>query len=35
MPKVILLGTSNAIPTSEHENTHMVIIGKERMVLVV
>ena len=34
MPKVVILGTSNAIPTSEHENTHMVIIGKERMVLV-
>ena len=34
MPKVIILGSSNAIPTKEHENTHMVIIGDERMVLV-
>ncbi len=34
MPKVIILGSSNAIPTPEHENTHMVVIGKERTVLV-
>jgi ribonuclease Z len=34
MPKVIILGSSNAIPSLEHENTHMVVIGQERMVLV-
>ncbi len=34
MPKVIILGTSNSIPTTEHENTHMVVIGNERTVLV-
>jgi ribonuclease Z len=34
MPKVIILGSSNAIPTTNHENTHMVVIGAERMVLV-
>ncbi len=34
MSKVIILGSSNAIPTSERENTHMVIVGKERMVMV-
>jgi ribonuclease Z len=34
MPKVIILGSSNAIPTKESENTHMVIVGEERMVLV-
>ena len=34
MAKVIILGSSNAIPTKDHENTHMVVIGEERMVLV-
>jgi ribonuclease Z len=34
MPKVIILGSSNAIPTAGHENTHMVVVGKERTVLV-
>ena len=34
MSKVIILGSSNAIPTAEHENTHMVVVGEERMVLV-
>ncbi len=34
MSKVIILGSSNAIPTKDHENTHMVVIGEERMVLV-
>lgn len=33
MPKVIILGSSNAIPTKGSENTHMVLVGKERMVL--
>jgi ribonuclease Z len=34
MPRVIILGSSNAIPTAKHENTHMVVVGEERMVLV-
>jgi ribonuclease Z len=34
MPKVIILGSSNAIPTVDHENTHMVVVGDERIVLV-
>ena len=34
MPKVIILGSSNAIPTAEHENTHLAVIGNERTVLV-
>lgn len=34
MSKVIILGSSNAVPTTDHENTHMVVVGRERMVLV-
>ncbi len=34
MPKVIILGTSNAVPSKDHENTHMVILGRKRTILV-
>jgi ribonuclease Z len=34
MPKLIILGTSNAVPTEGHENTHMVLVGSDRMVLI-
>jgi ribonuclease Z len=34
MAKVIILGSSNAIPTLNAENTHFVVVGKERMMLV-
>lgn len=34
MARVIILGSSNAVPTKDHENTHMVVVGEERMVLV-
>ncbi len=34
MPKVIILGSSNAIPTKDNENTHMVIVGDERTLLI-
>lgn len=34
MPKVIILGSSNAVPSKDHENTHLVILGKERTILV-
>ncbi|MDP1714267.1 MAG: hypothetical protein Q8L41_05925 [Anaerolineales bacterium] len=31
MSKVIILGSSKAIPAKDSENTHMIIVGKERM----
>lgn len=34
MSRVIILGSSNAIPTRDHENTHMVVVGQERMLLI-
>ena len=34
MPKVIILGSSNAVPSRDHENTHLVIVGEERTILV-
>jgi ribonuclease Z len=34
MPKLIFLGTSNAIPDEQHENTHMVVVGEQRIVLI-
>jgi ribonuclease Z len=34
MPKLIILGTSNAIPDEAHENTHMVLVGKTRTILI-
>lgn len=34
MPRIIILGTSNAIPVPEHENTHMAIVGNDGVVLV-
>jgi ribonuclease Z len=34
MAKLIFLGTSNAISDDKHENTHMVLVGQERTVLI-
>ena len=34
MGKVIILGSSNAVPSRDHENTHLVFLGDQRMVLV-
>lgn len=34
MSKIIILGSSNAVPSIDHENTHLVIVGKERTILV-
>lgn len=34
MAKLIFLGTSNAISDERHENTHMVLAGEERIVLI-
>jgi len=32
--RLIILGSSNAIPDEEHENTHMVLLGNNRSVLI-
>jgi len=34
MPKMIILGSSNAIPDKDHENTHMIIVGKNHTMLI-
>ncbi len=34
MPKLIILGTSNAVPDQTHENTHMVVVGEKRTLLI-
>ncbi len=34
MPELIFLGTSNAIPDLRHENTHMALVGQNRLLLI-
>lgn len=34
MPKLVILGSSNAIPDAERENTHMALLGEQRTVLI-
>lgn len=34
MNKVIILGSSNAVATEGHENTHMVVVGQSKTVMV-
>ncbi len=34
MAKVIILGSSNAIPDEKHENTHMAIVGQKNTLLI-
>ena len=34
MPKLIILGSSNALSSENNENTHMVLIGENRIVMV-
>ncbi|MEN8241283.1 MAG: MBL fold metallo-hydrolase [Chloroflexota bacterium] len=34
MPKLVFLGTATNIPDEKHENTHFILVGKNRMVLV-
>lgn len=34
MARLILLGTSNAVPTEDHENTHMALVGEDGVVLI-
>ena len=34
MAKVIILGSSNAIPDEKHENTHMALVGESSVVMI-
>jgi ribonuclease Z len=34
MPKVVVLGSSNAIPHKDHDNTHLVVVGNNRTMLI-
>jgi ribonuclease Z len=34
MPKLIILGSSNAVADENHENTHMAVVGRERFILI-
>ena len=34
MPRVIILGSSNAIPSEDHENSHLALVGDEQLVLI-
>jgi ribonuclease Z len=34
MPKLIFLGTSNAVPDLNHENTHLALVGEQRLLLI-
>jgi ribonuclease Z len=34
MPKLIILGSSNAIPSESHENTHMALVGSKHVLLI-
>lgn len=34
MPKLIILGSSNAIPDEHHENTHMAVVGQAGSLLI-
>src|SRR4030067_1138153 len=34
MPKLVILGSSNAIPDDSHENTHMALAGGDSSVLI-
>lgn len=34
MPKLVILGTATNVPDESHENTHMVLVGDHRLVLI-
>jgi len=34
MPKLVILGSANAIPDEKHDNTHLALAGQERALLV-
>ncbi|GAB4529366.1 MAG: MBL fold metallo-hydrolase [Anaerolineales bacterium] len=34
MPKLVILGSANAISDTQHENTHMALLGEQRTILI-
>lgn len=34
MPEVLILGSANAVPDATHENTHFLVIGQDKRILV-
>ncbi len=34
MPKLVILGSASAIPSAEHENTHLAFVGKHATILI-
>ncbi len=34
MPKLVVLGTSDAVPDENHDNTHLLLLGEQRRVLI-
>lgn len=34
MPSLVILGTANAVPDPEHDNTHMALVAKQGVVLI-
>jgi len=34
VPKLVILGSAHAVPDQRHENTHMILCGSERIILV-
>jgi hypothetical protein len=34
MAKLVILGSSNALSSKDSENTHMVLVGQERIVMI-
>jgi ribonuclease Z len=34
MAKLVFLGTSNAVPDEKHENTHLILVGESRSILI-
>jgi ribonuclease Z len=34
MPKLVFLGTSNAVPDLQHENTHLALVAEKRLLLI-
>jgi ribonuclease Z len=34
MPKLIILGSSNAVADENHENTHMAVVGRDQFILI-
>ena len=34
MPKFIFLGVSNAVPSRDHDSTHMVLLGEQNTILI-